>query len=188
MVGRYFVLLWLPLSDAPGNPYDGLIQDFKSMDVDHSNLEDFDAWLSLAMEVEPLFGPMAHERAFKEALMQAISEGRAFCIRSDQVEKESSLKGGIIISRESNEIAWFAVSKPYRGMGVGRQLLEFAVGQLNPQESIVVETFDASVPEGMAARKLYMDFGFTDNQDGGLNPAGIPTVIMKRAAFEQGDA
>jgi GNAT superfamily N-acetyltransferase len=133
------------------------IKDFKSMDVDHSNSEDFDGWLSLAMEVEPLFGPMAHERAFQEALRQAISENRAFCIRSDQSKKEDRLKGGIIISRESNEIAWFAVSKKYRGMGFGKQLLEFAIGQLNPQESIVVETFDASVPEGKAARKLYMD-------------------------------
>ncbi len=155
------------------------IKDFKSMDVDHSNSEDFDAWLSLAMEVEPLFGPMAHERAFQEALKRAISENSAFCIRSDQGEKEGGLIGGIIISRESNEIAWFAVSKPYRGMGFGRQLLEFAVGQLNPQESIVVETFDASVPEGNAARKLYMDYGFTDYKIGGFNPAGISTVIMR---------
>jgi len=126
-----------------------------------------------------LVGPMADERAFQEALRQAISENNAFCIRSDQGENEGSLIGGIIVSRESNEIAWFAVSKPYRGMGFGRQLFEFAVGQLNPQESMVVETFDASVPEGKAARKLYMDCGFTDYKIGGFNPAGMPTVIMR---------
>jgi hypothetical protein len=31
-----------------------------------------------------------------------------------------------------------------------------------------------------AARKIYMKFGFKDNKDGGKNPAGIDTVIMKR--------
>jgi ribosomal protein S18 acetylase RimI-like enzyme len=125
---------------------------------------------------------MADEKAFQDALRQAISENRAFCIRADQVEKDDSLKGGIVISRELNEIAWLAVSKRYRGMGFGRQLLEFAVGRLNPQESIFVQTFDESVPEGNAARKLYLDFGFADLEDGGLNPAGVPTVIMKLTA------
>jgi ribosomal protein S18 acetylase RimI-like enzyme len=152
------------------------------MDVHYSNFEDYDAWLSLAREVEPLFGPMAEERAFQEALRQAISENRAFCIRSDQVEKKH-LKGGTVISRESNEIEWLAVSNLYRGMGFGRQLLEFAIGRLNPQKSIYVQTFDASVPEGKAARKLYLNYGFADLKDGGLNPAGIPTVVMELAAF-----
>jgi GNAT superfamily N-acetyltransferase len=149
------------------------------MDVDYSNLKDFDAWIALAREVEPLFGPMADEVAFQKALRQAIFTNTAFCIRPAPDERDKTLKGGIVISKESNEIAWFAVSRQYRRMGYGRQLLKFAIDKMSRREIIFVQTFDESVSEGKAARKLYLDFGFTDLKDGGLNPAGVPTVIMQ---------
>ena len=46
-------------------------------------------------------------------------------------------------------------------------------------ERIYVQTFDKSVPQGRAARRLYLDFGFADHHPGGPNPAGIDTVVMK---------
>ncbi len=122
---------------------------------------------------------MADIKDFQNALRNAISNKTAFCIHSRSGNTIESLKGGIIISRESNEIVWFAVSKEFRGMGLGRNLLEFAIGKLDKQKSIFVQTFDNSITEGQAARKLYMNLGFIDFKDGGLNPAGIPTVIMK---------
>ncbi|MBA2882976.1 ribosomal protein S18 acetylase RimI-like enzyme [Desulfosalsimonas propionicica] len=154
------------------------------IDVGCSKPIDFDSWIVLVKEVEPLFGPMADEEAFQGALKQAIICETAFCIRSNLNEKERYLKGGIIISKEANEILWFAVSKQCRGMGLGRQLLKFAISELNPKEGIFVQTFDETVPEGKPARKLYIDLGFTDLKDGGLNPAGMPTVIMKLATSE----
>jgi len=85
------------------------------MKVEYAELTDFDAWIRLAREVEPLFGPMADEVPFQEAIKQAMAQ----------------------------------------------------------------KTADVSSPDGRAARKLYLDFGFLDYKDGGLNPAGIPTVIMQ---------
>mgnify|MGYP001210771667 FL=1 len=152
------------------------------MNVDYSNLSDFAAWISLAREVEPLFGPMADEAPFQEAIRDAISEKRAFCIRASADEKDASLSGGVVISEEANEIVWLAVAERCRGMGFGRQLLKFAINRLNPHKSIFVQTFDQSVPEGTAARHLYLESGFTDLKDGGPNPAGIPTVIMQLPA------
>jgi len=149
------------------------------MNIVYAELTDFDAWISLAREVEPLFGPMADELSFQESLKQAIYLKTAFCIRSDLNEKKKNLKGGVVISKESNEIAWLAVSQQYRGNGYGRQLIDFAISNLNQQENIFVQTFDQSVSEGKPARKLYLEFGFTDIKDGGLNPAGVPTVIMQ---------
>lgn len=152
------------------------------MNVDYSNLSDFVAWISLAREVEPLFGPMADEASFQEAIREAISEKRAFCIRSSSDETDASLSGGVVIAEEANEIIWLAVAEKCRGMGFGRQLLKFAINSLNTQKSIYVQTFDQSVPEGTAARRLYLDSGFVDLKDGGSNPAGIPTVIMQLPA------
>lgn len=152
------------------------------MDVVCSEIIDFEAWIELAREVEPLFGPMADELDFREALRQAISLKAAFCIRSKPESAHKSLLGGVIISKESNEIAWLAVSEKCRKKGYGRKLIEFALGKLNQQEKIFVQTFDESVSEGVSARKLYSDFGFADIKDAGLNPAGVPTVIMQLAA------
>lgn len=97
------------------------------MNIDCSNLTDFEAWITLAREVERLFGPMADELGFQEALRQAISAKTAFCIRPGPNEEGKSLIGGIVISKQSNGIAWLAVSQQYRRMGYGRKLIEFAI-------------------------------------------------------------
>ncbi|MBN2427479.1 MAG: GNAT family N-acetyltransferase [Deltaproteobacteria bacterium] len=149
------------------------------MNVRRADLNDVAAWLALAREVEYLFGPMADESPFQEALRQAITTRTAFCIGSEKDDHDPALMGGIVISKEANEIAWLAVTARCRGKGYGRALLQFALSRLKPHESISVQTFDASVPAGSAARKLYLDLGFCDDRKGPLNPAGIPTVIMK---------
>jgi len=153
------------------------------MDVVCSKETDFNAWISLAREVEPLFGPMADEMDFQEALKEAISLGAAFCIYSEPNEGKKDLIGGVVISKKANEIAWLAVSQQYRGKGYGRKLIEYAIGKLDLLEHIFVQTFDESAPEGKAARNLYLNFGFADFKDGGLNPAGVPTVIMRLEAL-----
>jgi GNAT superfamily N-acetyltransferase len=154
------------------------------MDVVYSKITDFNAWISLAREVEPLFGPMADELDFQKSLRQAISLNTAFCIRSKPNGNDKSLIGGAVISKESNEIAWLAISKKYRGKGYGRKLIKFAISKLNQRENLFVQTFDKSVSERESARKLYLDFGFTDIKDGGLTPAGVPTVIMRLEALK----
>ena len=45
-------------------------------------------------------------------------------------------------------------------MDYGRELLSYAISMLDHKKSIFVQTFDESIPEGKAARKLYLEFGF----------------------------
>ena len=151
------------------------------MKIQFAALTDLEAWMALAREVEHVFGPMAGDASCQKALRQAISDKTAFCIRSEMNGKDRILMGGIVISKESNAIAWFAVSDRCRRKGYGRELLKVAISHLNQQKDIFVQTFDESVLEGEAARKLYFDFGFTDYKKGESNPAGVPTVIMQLA-------
>jgi GNAT superfamily N-acetyltransferase len=138
---------------------------------------DLDGWLALAREVEPLFGPMVDDPAFHAALRRAIATGCAFCIGEPGTPR---LDGGLIVDGEKNEIAWLAVSAASRGRGYSKALLSCALANLDAARPVVVQTFDASVPEGAAARTLYRRFGFEDAQPGGRNPANIPTVMMVR--------
>ncbi len=139
-------------------------------------LEDIPAWLELAREVEPLFGPMADSEEFRSGIRQVILDGSAFC-----GETEDGTIGGIIaLNRPGNEIAWLAVSSACRGRGIGRLLMETAVRELDPAADILVQTFAGGIPSGANARALFTGFGFADVEAAGKNPAGIDTVIMKR--------
>ncbi|NPU84496.1 MAG: GNAT family N-acetyltransferase [Syntrophaceae bacterium] len=138
----------------------------------------FDGWLELAREVEPLFGPMVDDAAFREGLKRAIEEKIAWCIEEPEEQDRSAFRGGIVASREANEILWLAVSGDHRGRGTGAALLSEAIGRLDRSRPITVTTFDDTIPDGLPARRLYQRFGFEDSAAAGLNPAGIPTVTM----------
>ncbi|HPI92377.1 MAG TPA: GNAT family N-acetyltransferase [Deltaproteobacteria bacterium] len=145
-----------------------------------ATVEDFPGWIDLAREVEPLFGPMADVPSFREALRQALAHGDALCIRAGAGGEEPVLHGGIVISREANEILWLAVASGSRGLGIGKALLGEAVGRLDAARPVTVTTFAGSVDAGIPARALYRSFGFEDSLPGGMNPAGLPTVVMVR--------
>lgn len=148
-----------------------------------SDLFDMPGWLLLAREVEPLFGPMTEKTEFFEEMSKAILAGNAFCIRDDSNRENCGLCGGIVISRETNSIAWFVVDSRYRNMGLGKKLLKEALRSLNQSAAITVNTFDSSAPEGDPARKVYLSFGFVETSQGPVNPAGFGTVVMSKPAL-----
>ena len=133
-------------------------------------------WLELVREVEPLFGPMIGTDGFQEHLAMVVEAERAFGVRNDRDE----LSGVIVVSHEKNEIEWLAVASRDQQNGFGEKLLQYAINQLDGQRPIVVRTFAEGVPTGMGARKLYRKCGFDESESAGLNPAGLPTVILRR--------
>lgn len=137
---------------------------------------DCEAWLEIAAEVEPLFGPMVDSPEFRQGIQACIDSGEAYGVEHGARE----IAGIVAMSRTSNEIVWLAVKKNQRGRGYGALLVEKAVALLEKQGEIHVQTFASDSPEGAGARAIYRRYGFVDHRDGGLNPAGIPTVIMVR--------
>ncbi|MCE5336259.1 MAG: GNAT family N-acetyltransferase [Desulfobacteraceae bacterium] len=145
-----------------------------------STPDDYLDWLKLAKEVEPSFGPMVDDPIFCDGLRKAILEENAFCVTEGGGEDQRSdlFHGGIVISKEANEIVWFAVAQQSRGQGMGSALLSEAISRLDHTRPITVTTFDETVETGRPARGLYQSFGFHDAGAAGPNPAGIPTVVM----------
>jgi GNAT superfamily N-acetyltransferase len=137
---------------------------------------DINSWLSLAKEVEHLFGKMVGVEEFENGIASAIDQNCAFGYE----DSEFGITGIVAISKENNSIEWLAVSESSKGKGIGSMLIERAIEKLEQKKDIFVQTFLPEIPEGRAARKLYRKFGFSDYQSGGLNPAGINTVIMRR--------
>lgn len=147
------------------------------MRIDVVKKTDIANWLELVREVEPLFGPMIGEAGFQEGLAEAIAEERAFGVRNDC----DKLCGVVVVSYERNEIEWLAVACNERKNGYGGKLLKHAITKLNSTKPVTVQTFDKSVPAGLAARNLYLQCGFQEIGQAELNPAGLPTVMLKRA-------
>jgi len=137
---------------------------------------DYDSWIELAAEVEPLFGPMTGLTEFQDGIRQCINNESAFGIEAET----GDIAGIIAIDRDQNEIAWLAVGKKYRGNNFGEKLVKKASGELENKGDICVQTFSDTVKEGGSARRIYERNGFTDLKDSGKNPAGIDTVIMVR--------
>lgn len=137
---------------------------------------DYDNWIELAAEVEPLFGPMTDLKEFRDGIRHCIENDNAFGIETGT----GDLAGIIAIDRNQNEIVWLAVGKKYRGNKFGEKLVKKAIGELEDQGDIYVQTFSEKVKEGIGARKIYERHGFADLKDSGKNPAGIETVIMVR--------
>ena len=147
---------------------------------------DVEGWLSLACEVEPLFGPMADVPEFRDALTAAIAQKQAFTSSSAPAEFDNRVLGGIVICKATNSIEWLAVSASARGLGIGGRLLQLALDQLNPAQPVSVQTFAPSIPEGSAARHLYRKYGFEDHAPMEPNPAGIATVLMIKPPRSRG--
>ncbi len=150
------------------------------MRVEKASIDDIPSWLSLAAEVEPLFGPMVDDPGFHKALWGAIECGGAFCVREADGPPGTALMGAIMFSGSgsSYKIGWLAVAKRSRRNGVGRRLMELVLALAVPPATITVNTFREEEQEGQPARRFYESFGF---RPGELREShGLPRQVFTK--------
>jgi GNAT superfamily N-acetyltransferase len=144
------------------------------MRVDTAQDRDYDPWLDLATEVEPLFGPLRGDAGFHRALRNNIARGTAFCVREGDGPPGVPLLGGLLFSparpdRPESRIGWLAVGAAWRRRGIGRLLVEHALGLVETPGSVSVVTFGDDGEAGRAAARFYERLGF---QFAGAAPPG----------------
>jgi GNAT superfamily N-acetyltransferase len=143
--------------------------------VVRADREDIPAWLALAAEVEPLFGPMVEEPGFMRSLRRNIARGTALCVRAAGGRPGAPLLGGLLYSPKPPlyTIGWLAVVGTHRRRGIGRALVEQVFELAEPPAEFVVTTFGPDRDEGAPARRFYVRMGFSpaepapDGPDGG---------------------
>jgi GNAT superfamily N-acetyltransferase len=149
--------------------------------------EDLPAWLALAREVEPLFGPMADDPLFARAVRNTIGRCSAFCVRQGDDPAPACLRGAILFDpREAplHRIAWLAVAASERRAGIGRALVAHCLAPVRAPAQVAVVTFGADVAGGAPARRLYESFGFAPAEAAERGPEG-GSRQMFRLALEQ---
>jgi GNAT superfamily N-acetyltransferase len=144
--------------------------------------EDIPAWLALAEEVEPLFGPMVDDPAFHRALWRNVDRGTAFCVREGDGPPGAPLLGGLLFSPKPPvyTIGWLAVTERCRRRGIGHRLVEHVLGLAEPPAEFVVTTFGADHPEGEPARRFYARMGFRPAEAAPDGPNGGSRQIFRR--------
>ena len=149
--------------------------------------QDIPAWLVLAAEVEPLFGPMVDDPGFLRALCKNVERGTAFCVRAAPDKAGdglpgSPLMGGLLFSPKPPvyTIGWLAVARRYRRQGIGRKLVEHAFNLAPSPAEFVVTTFGADHPEGRPARCFYERIGFHPAELAPEGPEGGTRQIYRR--------
>lgn len=151
------------------------------MKVQTATETDFDAWLDLAQEVEPLFGPMVAEPTFHAALRGHIERETALCVRRADGSPGAPLLAGILISRRPPDcrIDWLAVASRARGRGLGSLLLAHSLALMPRPSTVSVVTFGSDNPAGVAARRLYERYGFVAAEMTDPGPEGESRQLFR---------
>ena len=137
-----------------------------SMKVVTAEVDDILPWLTLAGEVEHLFGPMPGLAAI---LARKVAQKRAYCVH----HLPDRLAGAMLLGGAEGQywIRWLAVSLDCRNLGVGTALVETALKTFPSGSMVYVDTFADDTKDGKAARGLYVACGFTPVSlvcDGGI--------------------
>ncbi len=145
--------------------------------------EDIPAWLHLAAEVEPLFGPLVSNASFHRALRRNVERGTAFCVREADGPPGVPLLGGLLFSPKPPiyTIGWLAVAQQYRRRGIGQRLVEHVLGLVEAPAELVVTTFGADHPAGEPARRFYERMGFHAAEPAPNGPEGGSRQVYRRA-------
>jgi GNAT superfamily N-acetyltransferase len=143
--------------------------------------EDRLAWLELAREVEPLFGPMVNEPGFHRALENNIRRGSAYCVREANGPPGTPLSGGLLyaIKPPIYKIGWLAVSERHRNQGIGKALVAYAIQLVPPPAELLVTTFGLDIAAGQAARRLYTRMGFDPAEQAPNGPEGGSRQVFR---------
>lgn len=144
--------------------------------------DDIPAWLTLAAEVEPLFGPMVEEPGFLRALRNNIARGSAYCIRVGDGQPGSPLDAGLLWSESTAplyKVSWLAVTVSARGQGLGESLVRKVLALVTPPATVSVVTFGADIEGGQAARRLYERLGFIPEEMTTRGPEGGSRQIFR---------
>lgn len=144
---------------------------------------DIPLWLTLAAEVEPLFGPMVADPAFHAALERVIARGTAFCVREGAGPAGTPLMGALLFSNKRAPyytVHWLAVAARWQRHGVARALMEQCIGLIQSPAELSVMTFGADTLAGQPARHFYERMGFVAAETAPRGPEGGSRQVFRR--------
>ncbi|MGW2491575.1 GNAT family N-acetyltransferase [Streptomyces sp. NPDC001606] len=143
--------------------------------------QDLPGFLALAAQVEHWFGPMVEDPGFHRAVEKHIRRSTALVAEAAHAGPLGALLFGG--TAPVHEVHWLVVAEQARGTGVGRALMEDAVGRFVPGPgTLQVTTFGPDHPGAVTsgARAFYESLGFTPAEPTAPGPEGGSRQIYRR--------
>lgn len=116
--------------------------------------QDIDSWMELLESVKDNF-PGLDLKAYKEGLKMSIARQEALTAKNS-----GKVVGALAFSKDDTEIVFLAVHPEYRKMGIAQNLIRKMMLSFQQGTQISVVTYRDGDPQGLAARNLYLNFGF----------------------------
>ena len=117
--------------------------------------QDIDSWMELLELVKDNF-PGLDKDTYKKGLQVSILEKEALVAKANGL-----VVGALAFSKDSKELVFLAVHPEYRKMGIAQRLMKKMISLFPPGTQISVITYREGDNQGLAARRLYQNFGFT---------------------------
>ena len=132
------------------------------MEVEYGVLRDIGSWMELVKQIRWNFPGLETQRALEDhqqTVVRFMRECRALCVKNGD-----KVIGVLLLSKKHNMICCLGVAPEHRRNGIASALLEKVLLELDRSRDITVTTFRETDEKGIAPRKLYKRFGFSEGK------------------------
>ena len=136
--------------------------EISEMIVELGTEKDIDHWINLVDKVKGNFPGLESEEALEEhrkTVLEFMNKESAICAKTD-----NKIVGILLFSRENNTLCFLAVDTAYRRQHIAEKMVSYMMKYMDSEKDIVVTTYRAGVPEGIAARLFYKKMGFVEGK------------------------
>lgn len=148
------------------------------MTIELGKEKDIDHWMCLVYKVKESFPGLESPEALAEhrnTVLEFMKRDSAICAKVD-----NRIVGILLFSKEDNILCFLAVDEEYRRHHIAEKMLCYMLTFMDSEKEIVVSTYRADVPEGIAARAFYKKNGFIEGKLTEEFGSPVQEFVLKR--------
>ena len=148
------------------------------MNVELGKARDLDNWMDLVENVKDSFPGLETREALEEhrrTVLEFMGRDAAVCAKID-----GRIVGTLLFSRADHMLCFLAVDEAYRRQHIAGNMVAYMLSLMEPGTDIMVTTYRAGVPEGVAARAFYQRLGFVEGRLTEEFGSPVQEFVLKR--------
>ena len=148
------------------------------MNVELGKACDIDNWMCLVNQVKDSFPGLETREALEEhrrTVLEFMGRDAAVCAKID-----GRIVGTLLFSRADHMLCFLAVDEAYRRQHIAENMVAYMLALMEPGKDVVVTTYRAGVPEGVAARAFYKRLGFSEGRLTEEFGSPVQEFVLKR--------
>ena len=148
------------------------------MNVELGKACDLDNWMDLVENVKDSFPGLETREALEEhrrTVLEFMGRDAAVCAKID-----GRIVGTLLFSRADHMLCFLAVDEACRRQHIAGNMVAYMLSLMEPGTDIMVTTYRAGVPEGVAARAFYKRLGFVEGRLAEEFGSPVQEFVLKR--------